>query len=320
MRRLPPLAAIRAFEAAARTENFTAAAAELGMTQAAVSYQVKSREERLGAPLFVREKGRARLTALGTRLLPALSSAFDAIEAAFASHREEDESLLTVTTTHTFANTWLAWTLGSFQMQHMDLAVRMTTSNELVDLRSGDADVAIRAGRGDWEGLEQHRLFESTFTPMASPQCIAEAERKLGRKLEPADISQQNLISPGDEWWQQWFADNGVAADETVLRRPGVRLDNQANEGHAAMAGQGFALLTPLLWKGDVAVGRLSVPFPDRVSARGWAYWLVYPKERRMVPKVKRFREWLVAEMAKAIAEQDGGWESQSRVSLKAAS
>jgi len=297
MRRLPPLAAIRAFEAAARTENFTAAAAELGMTQAAVSYQVKSLEERLGAPLFVREKGRARLTPLGGRLLPALSSAFDAIEAAFASHREEDESLLTVTTTHTFANTWLAWTLGSFQMQHMDLAVRMTTGNEVVDLRSGDADIAIRAGRGDWEGLEHHRLFESTFTPMASPQCIAEAERRLGRKLEPADMPQQNLISPGDEWWQQWFADNGVAADETVLRRPGVRLDNQANEGHAAMAGQGFALLTPLLWKGDVATRRLSVPFPDRVSARGWAYWLVYPKERRMVPKVKRFREWLLPEM-----------------------
>ena len=85
------MASIRAFEAAARTENFTAAAAELGMTQAAVSYQVKSLEERMGAPLFVREKGRVRLTPLGGRLLPALSNAFDTIEAAFASHREEDE-------------------------------------------------------------------------------------------------------------------------------------------------------------------------------------------------------------------------------------
>ena len=254
-------------------------------------------EERLGAPLFVREKGRARLTALGARLLPALSSAFDAIEAAFASHRQEDESLLTITTTHTFANTWLAWTLGGFQMQHMDLAVRMTTSNELVDLRSGDADVAIRAGRGEWEGLEQYRLFELSFTPMASPECIAGAERKLGRKLEPRDLPLQQLISPSDDWWQQWFSDNGVPADESVLRRPGIRLENQANEGHAAMAGQGFALLTPLLWKGDVAAGRLTAPFPDRVSARGWAYWLVYPKERRMVPKVKRFREWLLPEM-----------------------
>ena len=312
MRRLPPLAAVRAFEAAARTENFTAAAAELGMTQAAVSYQVKSLEERLGAPLFVREKGRVRLTALGLRLLPSLSSAFDAIEAAFASHRQEDESLLTVTTTHTFANTWLAWRLGAFQMEHPDLAVRMTTSNELVDLRSGDADIAIRAGRGGWEGYEQDELFTSSFAPMASPQCIAEAERRLGRKLEPGDMPSQQLITPSDDWWQQWFADNGVLPDESVMRRPGVRLDNQANEGHAAMAGQGFALLTPLLWKGDVAAGRLAVPFPDRISTRGWAYWLIYPTERRLVPKIKRFREWLLAEMAKALEEHDGGWGTET--------
>src|SRR3954464_5688334 len=133
MRRLPPLAAIRAFEAAARTENFTAAAAELGMTQSAVSYQFKSLEERLGAPLFVREEGRARLTALGARLLPPLSSAFDSIEARAASHREEEESLLTVAGPHTFANTWLACTPGSFQMQHMDLAKCRTTGNDVMD-------------------------------------------------------------------------------------------------------------------------------------------------------------------------------------------
>ena len=308
MRRLPPLAAIRAFEAAARTENFTAAAAELGMTQAAVSYQVKGLEERLGAPLFVRERGRVRLTALGARLLPSLSSAFDAIEAAFASHREEDESLLTITTTHTFANTWLAWRLGAFQVEHPDLAVRMTTSNELIDLRSGDADVAIRAGRGDWQGLDHHELFRSSFTPMASPERVREIERKHGRKLQPNDLPHQHLINPNDEWWQQWFSDNGVAADEGLFRRPGVRLDSQADEGHAAMAGQGFALLTPLLWKGDVAAGRLCAPFPDRVSTRGWAYWLVHPSERRNVPKVKRFREWLLAEMKLALDDAAGGW------------
>jgi LysR family transcriptional regulator, glycine cleavage system transcriptional activator len=309
MRRLPPLAAIRAFEAAARHESFTAAAAELGLTQAAVSYQVKALEERLGAPLFLRERGRARLTPLGLRLLPTLSQAFDSIEAAFASHREEDETLLTVTTTHTFANTWLAWRLGAFQMEHPDLAVRMTTSNELCDLRAGDADIAIRAGTGGWEGLEHHRLFESSFTPMASPQCLAEAERRLGRKLEPADLPDQNRIGPSDDWWQQWFADNGVPADESVFRKAGIRLDNQANEGHAAMGGQGFALLTPLLWKGDVAAGRLAVPFPDRVSNRGWAYWLLYPSDRRLTPKVKRFKEWMLAEMARAVEDANGGWE-----------
>ena len=80
------------------------------------------------------------------------------------------------------------------------------------------------------------------------------------------------------------------------------------------MGGLGFALLTPLLWKGDVAAGRLCTPFPDRISSREWAYWLAYPRERRMVPKVKRFREWLIAEMSRAIEELDGGWASQGRV------
>jgi LysR family glycine cleavage system transcriptional activator len=298
MRRLPPLTAVRAFEAAARTENFTAAAAELGLTQAAVSYQVKALEERLGAALFVRERGRARLTPLGQRLLPTLSQAFDSIEAAFMTHQAEDESLLTVTTTHTFANTWLAWRLGAFQMEHPDLAVRMTTSNEVVDLRSGEADVSIRAGRGEWSGLELHKLMESDFTPMASPECVAKFERDLGRKLEPADLPNLPLIGPQDEWWARWFKDAGVPLD-AHRPRGGIRLDTQANEGHAAMAGQGVALLTPFLWRGDIAAGRLVQPFA-LTSTAGYAYWLAYPPERRMVPKVKRFREWLLASIREA--------------------
>ena len=284
MRRLPPLAAIRAFEAAARTENFTAAAAELGMTQAAVSYQVKSLEERLGSPLFVREKGRARLTPLGARLLPALSGALDAIEAAFASHREEDESLLTITTTHTFANTWLAWRLGAFQMEHPDLAVRMTTSNELCDLRAGDADVAIRGGRGGWEGMEEHKLFESTFTPMASPECIAEVERKLGRELEPRRHPDQN---PSIRATTGGSNGSPTMASPPTNRCFGARASGSRTRPTKAMR----------RWPGRVlpadpaAVERrrrrrpACVPFPDRISARGWAYWLVFPRERRLVPQ-----------------------------------
>lgn len=294
------MASLRAFEAAGRNENFTSAAAELGMTQAAVSYQVRLLEERLNAPLFLREKGRVRLSALGSRLLPALTTAFDTIESAFSTHRQEDEAQLTITTTHTFANTWLAWRLGAFQMEHPDLAVRMTTSNSIVDLRSGEADVAVRAGPGGWEGLDCDRLFDSTFTPMANPECIAAAGRQVGRALEPADLMDLQLIGQGDDWWDQWFGDNDVTTDRATALRPGVRLDNQANEGHAAMAGQGFALLTPFLWAGDLAAGRLVMPFPERISNRGWAYWLVAPPERRKVPKVKRFREWLVNEMERA--------------------
>ncbi len=299
MRRLPPLAAVRAFEAAARRESFTAAAVELGLTQAAVSYQVKALEERLGAPLFVREKGRARLTPLGQRLLAPLSQAFDGIEAAFASHRAEDEALLSVTTTQTFANTWLAWRVGSFQMEHPDLAVRLTTGHELADLRGGDADVAIRAGLGDWPGLETHLLMPIDFTPMASPAFIARVTRELGRAPVPADLPNLPLITPDDDWWETWLADVGVASEGRPLRR-GLRLDSQSSEGHAAMGGQGFVLLTPAFWRGDIAEGRLVQPF-EQVSTRGFAYWLVYPPERRMVPKIKRFREWLLATMAEAL-------------------
>ena len=147
---------------------------------------------------------------------------------------------------------------------------------------------------------------------MASPECIAAVETKLGRKLEPRRHARTSTcINPSDDWWQQWFCDNGVPADEAMLRRAGIRLENQANEGHAAMAGQGFALLTPLLWKGDVAAGRLcdAVPRPRFRRAAGPIGWSI-PRERRMVPKVKRFREWLVAEMRRRIARS---WTAAGR-------
>jgi LysR family glycine cleavage system transcriptional activator len=300
MRRLPPLAAVRVFEAAARLENFTAAASELGMTQAAVSYQVRLLEERLGAALFVRERGRARLTPLGQRLLPQLTQAFDSIEAAFAAHREEDEGLLTVATTFTFANTWLAWRLGAFQVEHPDLAVRLATSNKLVDLKTGEADVAIRAGAEPWEGLECIELMLVDFTPMCAPSFWKQMTEQLGRPPEPADLPHLPLISPEDYWWDRWFSAAGVEAEHRP-RKPGLRLDSQADEGHAAMGGQGFVLLTPAFWKGDVQVGRLCQPFELRATA-GFRYWLVVAPERRNVPKIKRFREWLLKQVEAAKA------------------
>ena len=300
MRRLPPLAAVRVFEAAARLENFTAAASELGMTQAAVSYQVKVLEDRIGAPLFVREKGRARLTPLGARLVPPLTGAFDAIEAAFAAHRVEDEALLTVATTFTFANTWLTWRLGRFQMDYPGLAVRLATENRLVDLHAGDADVAIRAGAGPWEGLDAEPIMPVDFSPMCTPSFLQRTEEALGRPLEPRDLPGLSLISPEDPWWDAWFAVAGVEGAHRP-RRAGLRLDSQADEGHAAMGGQGFVLLTPAFWRNDIRDGRLVQPFALTATA-GFRYWLVTAPERRQVPKIKRFREWLLAEVARSQA------------------
>ena len=295
MRQMPPLAAVRVFEAAARRESFTAAASELGMTQAAVSYQIKALEERLGAALFVRTRGRVVLTPLGARLQPALSGALDAIAQAFAVNREEDAALLTVATTFTFANTWLAWRLGGFQVEHPDLAVRLATENRVTDLIAGEADVAIRAGVGPWPGLEATPLMPFDFTPMCAPSCLARVEAMHGRALLPADLTSQPLISPEDDWWDLWFAAAGVESAGRT-RSAGLRLDSQADEGHAAMGGQGFALLTPAFWKNDIADGRLVQPFALTATA-GYRYWLVTIPERRGMPKIKRFREWLLREV-----------------------
>ncbi|WP_261300183.1 LysR substrate-binding domain-containing protein [Sphingomonas alpina] len=293
MRRIPPLAAVRVFEAAARHENFTAASVELGMTQAAVSYQIKLLEERLGVPLFRREKKRVLLTDAGRRISPQVVRAFDALDSAFGSIRAEDEALLTVSTTNTFANTWLAWRLGGFQMAYSDMAVRLLTSDVLSDFVSGDVDVAIRTGQGEWPDLARELLLPIDFTPMCSPDFLAQH----GGKILPADLTSLPQISPQDTWWSLWLREAGIDVPQGPPRL-GVRLDSQAHEGHAAMAGQGVAMLTPFFWRNDIAEGRL-VRLSDQASTRGYAYWLVYPEHRRNTPKIRRFRDWLVSEIAR---------------------
>lgn len=293
MRRLPPLSAVRVFEAAARHGNFTRAAEELGMTQAAVSYQVKLLEERLGAPLFRRDKRRVVLTDAGARAAPQVSRAFDAIDSAFAQVRAEDEKLLVISTSNTFASTWLAWRLGSFQMGHPEMAVRLDATDKVTDLAGGEVDCAIRSGRGGWDGLVADKLLDIDFTPMVSPGFL----QRHGPRT-PADLLRLPLISPHDPWWSHWLRDVGVDAPEGPPR-PGVRLDSQAHEGHAAMAGQGVAMLTPFFWRNDLAEGRLVRPF-EHVSTRGYAYWFVAPEGRRNLPKLKRFREWLLDEIGRA--------------------
>lgn len=294
MRRIPSLAAIRVFEAAARHENFTTAAEELGMTQAAVSYQIKTLEERLGLSLFIREKRRVTLTDMARRALPQISSAFDTLDAVFTSIKAEDDGLLTISTTSTFANAWLAWRLGRFQMAHEDLAVRLTTSPDLIDFTADDADVAIRLGKGGWSGLEQHFLFQIEYTPMCSPDFLAEQ----GGVVRVEDLLNLPLLTPDEPFWANWLQEAGIDVS-TAPKRRGIRLDSQANEGHAAMAGQGVAMLTPLFWRNDMAEGRLIQMF-DQVTTQDYGYWLVYPEHRRRVPKVTRFRQWLLAEIAKS--------------------
>ena len=293
MRSPLPLGAVRVFEAAARHENFTAAARELGMTQAAVSHQIRLIEARVGQPLFRRERQRVFLTDAARRAASDVTKGLEAIATAFDRLRADDDGTLTISTTTTFANTWLAWRLGRFQMSHPEIAVRLSVSEALADFSGDGIDVAIRSGPGDWPGLQAHRLVDLDFTPMCSPAFLA----AQGDRVEPSDLLRLPLISPHDPSWARWLHEAGLSeAGERPL--PGVRLDSQANEGHAAMAGQGVAMLTPFFWREDMGERRLVQLFPQ-VSTLGLGYWVVYPEPRRLNPKIRRFRDWLLAEIAR---------------------
>jgi LysR family glycine cleavage system transcriptional activator len=294
---LPPLAAIRVFEAAARHLSFTAAAAELGMTQAAVSYQIKVLEERAGTPLFLRRPRQVVLTEAGQKLAPAVTQAFGLIGEAYAAVRGGADGVLNVSTLLTFAANWLAQHLGLFQLAHPALAVRVDTSNRIVDFAREDIDIAIRSGGGNWPGMETHMLFRADFTPVLSPKLAA----GIGGVKEPADLLKLPILDPGDIWWKQWFEAAGVKVDG-LAERPGTSMGAQAYEANAAIAGQGVAIVTRALFKVELADGRLIQPF-DIVGDDGHAYWLVYPTGRRNVPKIRVFRDWILAEVKASLGD-----------------
>jgi LysR family transcriptional regulator, glycine cleavage system transcriptional activator len=291
MPNLPPLAAIRAFEAAARHGSFTKAAAELGMTQAAVSYQVKLLEDRLGMPLFLRQARKVVLSETGRRLAPPVAEAFQRLEGAFASLRETSESVLTITAVHTFASNWLVPRLGAFQMAHPDIAVRLEVSTRTVDLHREDYDIGIRGGRGVWPGVVSHRLIPMQFTPLCSPDFLA----RHGPIEQPSDLMRVTRLDTHDAWWPIWFAAAGLP-EPARPAIPNISLDVQAMLGSAAVSGQGVAILTPALFAPDIAAGRLVQLF-GLVATDGTGYWLAYADERKKSKKIRAFRDWILKEV-----------------------
>jgi LysR family transcriptional regulator, glycine cleavage system transcriptional activator len=292
---LPPLAAIRCFEAAARHQSFTRAAEELGMSQAAVSYQVKLLEERVGSPLFSRGARGVTLSDAGRRLAPAVSEAFTQIRAAFEDLSETAEGILRITALSTFATNWLVPRLGTFQAKHPAIAVSLDVSNEVLDLARGEVDIGLRSGHGEWPGLASHPLMPAAFTPMLSPRLL----ERHGPLKEPADLLQLPLIDPTDEWWMDWFAEAGVPAPD-LSGRTGIRVLNQQLAGRAALAGQGAAILMPAFFADELASGLLLQPFPIVRQTSDTHYWLVYSEARRRSPKIRAFRDWILAEAAAA--------------------
>jgi LysR family glycine cleavage system transcriptional activator len=286
-----PLNALRVFEAAARLGSFTKAGTELGMTQTAVSYQIKLIEENVGEPLFLRRPRQVVLTDVGQRLAPRVTEAFEMLQEAVLSARGDVNSALLISSTPTFASQWLARNIGSFQLAHPNIAVRLITSDKIIDLAAEAADLAIRSGVGVWPGLDSHPLMLSEFTPMLSPALAG----TIGGIHEPRDLLKLRIIDAADPWWRIWFAAAGVS-DPDLEGRPTSRLGAQSFEARAAVAGQGVAILTPEFYTDDVALGRLYQPFELRCND-GHNYWLAYPHTRRNTPKIRAFRDWILGEL-----------------------
>lgn len=301
MAALPPLAAVRVFEAAARLENFTVAAAELGMTQAAVSYQIKLLEERLGISLFHRAGRKVHLTERGRSLAPIIIRAFDEMRAGFAALQGEDSTILTISCTHSYANLWLAPRIGSFQMRQPGLAVRIHASDSMVDFARDGVDVAIRSGSGEWPGVEVRKLSYNRLAPLCSPAFLA----RHGPIEDARSLKDMPLLSPTDIWWSEWFADMGVDHSDAT-NHAGIVFDSQVMEGRAAIAGQGIAILNMYLWRAEVEAGLLVEAFPSYIVERR-AYFVAYPAHARQTPKVKAFRDWISAEFEAEIARDPEG-------------
>lgn len=283
-----PVNALRVFEAAARRGSFTLAGDELGIGQTAVSYQIRLLEELIGTPLFVRRPRHVQLTETGERLSVKATQAFTILRDALAEVENIPDTALAIDSTPTFASQWLARHLGTFQLHHPRLAVRLTSREALIDFSRDPVDVVIRGGLGDWPGLECHRLMPVDFTPMLSPALAA----SVGGLREPADLLKLPILDSGDPWWRLWFEAAGVG-DPGLAEKPATELGVQFFGAQAAMAGQGVAMLTPAFYRDDIALGRLYQPFA-LCGNEGHFYWLVYPESRRNIKKIRDFREWII--------------------------
>lgn len=291
-RRLPPLNALKAFEAAARHLSFSKAADELHLTHGAVSRAIRDLEKELGRSLFVRTTRSVRLTPAGASYAAEVRSALDQIAAATAVAREQPSSgVLNVSTIDSFAARWLVPRLARFRRQHPDIDVRLSGTERLADFVTDGIDIAVRYGRGQYPGLAAELLMKEDLVPVCSPKLL-EGPHPL---RSPADLRHHTLIH--DDFmttWAMWLAMAGLKGIDAT-RGPIFSSSNLAVQ--AAVQGEGVVLGRTALIADDLAAGRLVRPFALSLPAE-LAYYVVYPPRAITRAKVKAFRDWLLAEAA----------------------
>jgi LysR family glycine cleavage system transcriptional activator len=285
----PSIAALRAFDAAARLSSFTAAADELGVTQSAVSHAIRDLEARLSVSLFRRDGRRLDLTDAGKRYAPFVREALAKLRAGELAVTDpaRRSRILTVSVSPSFAAKWLGPRIGEFAARHGDLDLRISATAQHVDFTDDEIDLAIRHGDGDWPALAAIRLCTEMWLPVCAPALA-------GKKLTPREIARSPLIHHRDDApWRRWFGAHGLEAAQIPAR--GVTFSDMSLAIDAAVAGQGVALARSALAARDIIAGRLVCPTPIRELA-DFAYWIVRPKDRTRTRKVIRFTDWLRAE------------------------
>ena len=288
-RRLPSLNALRAFEAAARHESFTNAAAELFVTHAAVSRHIRELEEWLGTDLFNRTGRGVELTDAGRRYGARLTPLFDNMaEATIEAAAQGKVRSLNVSVEPSIASRWLVPRLGRFNELHPDIELNIDPENRLVDFRSDKADLGIRYGLGRWPDVEIQKLVSDVeIFPVCSPRLLKD-------HISPGDLADYNLLHESrKQYWTDWLHAAGIKGVEDW--RGTVFQGHLAIE--AAEAGQGFALGDMILCTDAMAAGRLVRPFALDIKDHG-GYFIVRAKGSKESVPARAFREWLQAEMA----------------------
>ena len=285
---LPALSGLQAFEAVARHRSFTRAAEELGVTQTAISHRIGRLEAQLGFALFLRRGRDIDLSPAGHAYLPGVRGAFETLYRATGDLLDGDGGELTVSTLVSFAAKWLVPRLADFQSVHPEIAVRILTSPLPVDFAREPVDLAIRYGDGRWPGLRADLLLREETFPVCSPKLVT-GKRRLGR---PEDLAGQVLIhnTAFPEDWPRWLS---AAGQPNLDAKRHLRFDLGFAAIEAATDGAGIAMGRSSLAAYDLSKGTLVAPFDLRVPRQ--AYYLVAPQRGAEQPKVKIFRDWLLA-------------------------
>ncbi|TVO77786.1 transcriptional regulator GcvA [Sedimenticola selenatireducens] len=284
----PPLNAIRAFEAAARHLSFSLAAEELHVTASAVSHQIKTLEEYLDIKLFIRQTRQVTLTPEAQAYLPAIRMGLDQINEATRRAMSRQDTVIRINLAPAIAGGWLIPRLYDFYNKHTDVEIEITTSMKLVDFNRSDVDLAVRFGKGHWQGLRSHLLLNELLIPVCSPKLLT----KNDHPESPEALLKFPLlhVKPKATDWQEWFQAAGIAHEALKM---GAGFQSSPLMLDAVEAGLGYGIVSRHLVEQELASNRIVIPFDiSLIGSNG--YYLVYPENRCKDHKVVLFRDWVL--------------------------